>query len=159
MNARAITTLRRATGRPVGLSDHSRDPIIAPVVATALGACVIEKHFTLSTRLPGPDHKFALEPGQLAQMVKAIRAAEQVLGHGRKEVLEVEQELRKFARRSIFAVRAISAGETLSSDNIAVLRRGKAGEGLEPDAYGSLLGRRAVRNMSAGTLIGPEDFA
>jgi len=159
VNARAITTLRRATGRPVGLSDHSRDPIIAPVVATALGACVIEKHFTLSTRLPGPDHKFALEPGQLAQMVKAIRAAEQVLGHGRKEVLEVEQELRKFARRSIFAVRAISAGETLSSDNIAVLRRGKAGEGLEPDAYGSLLGRRAVRNMSAGTLIGPEDFA
>src|SRR5256885_16326615 len=79
VNARAIVTLREATGCLVGLSDHSRNPIIAPVVAVALGACVIEKHFTLSNRLPGPDQKFAVEPAELVRLVRAVRDAEAVL--------------------------------------------------------------------------------
>ena len=83
INARALVALREATGLPTGLSDHSRDPIIAPVVAVALGACVIEKHFTLSNRLPGPDHAFAVEPDELRTLVQRVREAEQALGHGR----------------------------------------------------------------------------
>ena len=153
INARALVTLRDASGCLVGLSDHSRDPIIAPTVATALGACVIEKHFTLSNLLPGPDHKFALEPDELEQMVKSVRAAEKVLGHGRKEVLREEEELHAFARRSIFATQTIKAGEALNMDNVAVLRCGKLGFGLAPAQYDSLLGRLAAREIGAESLI------
>jgi sialic acid synthase SpsE len=153
INARALVTLRDASGCLVGLSDHSRDPIIAPTVATALGACVIEKHFTLSNLLPGPDHKFALEPDELDQMVKSIHNAEKVLGHGRKEVLREEEELHAFARRSIFATRRIKAGEALNTDNVAVLRCGKLGFGLAPAQYDNLLGRLAAREIGAESLI------
>src|SRR5207245_579583 len=111
VNARAIVTLREASGCLVGLSDHSRDPVIAPVVAVALGAVVIEKHFTLSNRLPGPDQKFAVEPDELGRLVRAVREAQAVLGTGAKELLAVERELHGFARRSIFSVREIGAGE------------------------------------------------
>ncbi len=149
VNARAIATLRKATGHLVGLSDHSRDPVIAPVVAVALGACVVEKHFTLSNRLPGPDQGFAVEPGELGQLVRAVRAAEAVLGSGDKTVLAVEDELRRFALRSVFAVRAIGAGETFSADNVRVLRNGDHPAGLPPSAYARLLGRRASRAVAA----------
>ena len=159
VNVRAMAALRAATGRPVGLSDHSRDPVIAPVVATALGACLIEKHFTLSNRLPGPDHQFAVEPHELATLVRRVRAAEEVLGHGRKEVLPEEQELHAFARRSIFATRDIPLGDTLSADNIAVLRCGKLGFGLPPEDYEALLGRKAARDIASETLIRREDLA
>src|SRR5439155_13686029 len=90
VNARAIVTLREATGCLVGLSDHSRDPVVAPVVAVALGAVVIEKHFTLSNHLPGPDQKFAVEPAQLRELVRAVREAQAVVGTGVKDVLGVE---------------------------------------------------------------------
>jgi N,N'-diacetyllegionaminate synthase len=158
VNARAITTLREATGRPVGLSDHSRDPVVAPTVATALGACLIEKHFTLSNRLPGPDHQFAVEPQELALLVRSVRDAEQALGSGGKAVLPVEQELRAFARRSIFATRAIAPGETLDAAAIAVLRCGKQGHGLDPDQYDGLLGRVAARAIAADSLVRLEDL-
>jgi len=149
VNARAITTLREATGGLVGLSDHSRDPVIAPVVAVALGASVIEKHFTLSNRLPGPDQKFAVEPHELARLVKSVRDAEMVLGTGDKKLQPVEQELRQFARRSVFAVKAIRAGEAFSADNVGVLRNGVHAPGLPPSAYPRLLGRRAKRDITA----------
>jgi N-acetylneuraminate synthase len=149
VNARAIATLRETTGYLVGLSDHSRDPIIAPVVAVALGACVIEKHFTLSNRLPGPDHGFAVEPDELRRLVRAVREAEEVLGTGDKKVLPVEDELRQFALRSVFAVRAIGAGEAFSADNVRVLRNGVHTPGLPPRAYPELLGRRASRPIAA----------
>jgi len=148
VNARAIVTLREATGGLVGLSDHSRDPIIAPVVAVALGAAVIEKHFTLSNRLPGPDHTFAIEPRELVRLVKAVRAAETVLGTGDKTLQPVERELRQFALRSVFAVRPIRAGETFSADNVCVLRNGVNAPGLPPRAYPQLLGRRAARDIT-----------
>lgn len=149
VNARAVVTLRQATGRLVGLSDHSRDPIVAPIVAVALGACVIEKHFTLSNRLPGPDHAFAVEPDGLARLVRAVREAEAVLGTGDKKLQDVEHELRQFALRSVFAVRAICAGELFSEDNVRVLRNGVNAPGLSPAAYPRLLGRRALRDVAA----------
>ena len=153
VNARAIATLRTATGHLVGLSDHSRDPVIAPVVAVALGACVIEKHFTLSNRLPGPDQGFAVEPGELGRLVRAVREAEAVLGTGDKTVLPVEDELRRFALRSVFAVRAIGAGEMFSADNVRVLRNGDNPAGLPPSVYSRLLGRRATRAVAADVPI------
>lgn len=153
VNVRAMGALARATGVPIGISDHSRDPIIVPVAATALGACVIEKHFTLSNRLPGPDHSFAVEPDELALMIRSVRATERALGHGRKETLAEEEELRGFARRSIFSIRVIRAGEALSPENTAILRCGKLGFGLEPEKYEALLGRRAVRDIEAEVLI------
>jgi N-acetylneuraminate synthase len=153
VNARAIGTLREATGALVGLSDHSRDPIIAPVVAVALGASVIEKHFTLSNRLPGPDQQFAVEPGELTRLVKAVRDAETVLGTGDKTLQPVERELRQFALRSVFAIRSIRAGEAFSADNVRVLRNGTHAAGLPPRAYPRLLGRRAARDVAADTPI------
>ena len=158
VNARALVALRESTGLLTGLSDHSRAPIVAPVVAVALGACLIEKHFTLSNHLPGPDQKFAVEPHELKEMVRRIRQAEQTLGHGRKETLPVEQELRSFARRSIFATRAIAAGEMLNAKNIAVLRCGKLGFGLAPEEYEKLFGQRAARDICANSLIRRDDL-
>jgi N-acetylneuraminate synthase len=155
VNARAIVTLREATGHLVGLSDHSRDPVIAPVVAVALGACVIEKHFTLSNRMPGPDQRFAVEPGELKRLVQSVRQAEAVLGSGDKTVLAVEEELRRFALRSVFSVRAIGAGETFSADNVRVLRNGANAPGLSPGAYPRLLGRRAAKDIPADVPLTP----
>lgn len=153
INVRAVVTLREATGLLTGLSDHSRDPIVAPMAAVALGACLIEKHFTLSNRLPGPDHQFAIEPSELAELVRRVREVEKVLGHGRKETFSVEDELRAFARRSIFATRDISARETLTPDNIAVLRCGKLGFGLPPMEFDKMLGRKAVRPIAKESLV------
>ncbi len=158
VNARALVSLRDATGLPTGLSDHSRDPVVAPVVAVALGACLIEKHFTLSNRLPGPDHEFAVEPEELRMLVRRVREAEQALGHGRKETLPEEEELRAFARRSIFAVREIRPGEQLSGENVAVLRCGKLGFGLPPEALDRVMGRTAARSIAAESLIKLEDL-
>jgi N-acetylneuraminate synthase len=158
VNARALVVLREATGFPTGLSDHSRDPIVAPLVAVALGACLIEKHFTLSNRLPGPDHEFAVEPHELRALVQRVREAEQALGHGRKETLPEEEELRAFARRSIFALRAIGPGERLTRENVAVLRCGKLGFGLPPEALERVIGRTTARAIGAEALIRLEDL-
>lgn len=148
IHASVIRTLRESTGLLVGLSDHSRDPIIAPVVATALGAAVIEKHFTLSNQLPGPDHQFAVEPTELRQLVEAVRAAQRALGDPHKRIVSEEEELRRFARRSIFTTRAIKAGETLTTDNLAVLRCGKLEGGLSPGEFPVVLGKHASRELA-----------
>jgi N-acetylneuraminate synthase len=159
VNARALVTMREATGCLTGLSDHSRDPIVAPMTAVALGACMIEKHFTLSNDLPGPDHKFAVEPDELRALVERVRQVEHVLGHGRKETLPVETELRTFARRSIFTIRDIQPGEKLTRENIAVLRCGKLGFGLAPEHFEELLGRVAVRFIAKESLVTFEDIS
>lgn len=158
LNVRALVQLREATGCLVGLSDHSRDPIIAPIAAVAMGACVLEKHFTLSNSLPGPDHRFAVEPHELRQLVASVRTAECMLGHGRKELLPSERELHAFARRSIFATRSIRAGERLAADSVAVLRCGNLGYGLDPEEYDRVLGRTAGRDISAESLIQLSDL-
>ena len=158
-NVRALQTLREATGLPSGLSDHTGDPITAPLVAVALGACVIEKHFTLDRGMPGPDHRYAIEPRELQEMVRRIRDAEVALGHGRKELLPVEQELHQFARRSIFAARDIAAGEAFSRDNLIVLRNGRNAPGLAPSQLERLFGRKAPRPYAADEVLRPEDLA
>lgn len=159
LNVRALLTLRREFGVPTGLSDHSRDPLAGPVTAAALGAHILEKHFTLSNQLSGPDHPFALEPGELAEMVRRVRQAQQVLGNGKKTVQPVEKELREFARRQVVALKEISLGEHFTKENAAVLRRGKLEAGLQPKQYDTLLGKTARRRILGGTAIREGDYA
>jgi N-acetylneuraminate synthase len=158
LNIRAIATMKAAFGLPTGLSDHSREPVIGPVAAVAAGANLLEKHYTLRNDLPGPDHRFAVEPSELRAMIEAVRQAERALGTGEKTVQPVEQELRSFARRSIFAVRSIEGGEVLTSDNVAVLRCGSLSPGLPPASLPDVLGRRAQRAIPAETAIRGEDL-
>ncbi len=157
LNVRAMVTLRESFGVPTGLSDHSRDPLVGPLAAAALGGHILEKHFTLSNTLPGPDHSFAVEPDELALMIRKIREVEWALGSGEKVPHPVEQELRQFARRHLVAVRDIAAGELFSRDNALVLRRGKLAAGLEPKHYEEILGRPARRAIPSGTAIKRED--
>ena len=158
LNVRAVPTMKRMFGLPVGLSDHSRDPLVGPLTAVALGANLLEKHFTLSNDLPGPDHRFAVEPNQLHLMIEKVREAEAALGSGEKRMHPVEAELRGFARRSVFALRTIRAGEELTPDNIAVLRCGKLPAGLPPREHARVLGRRAARLIEAESAIHAEDL-
>ncbi len=153
LNIRAMATLREALQVPIGYSDHSRDPLVAPLAATAAGAHLLEKHFTLGNTLPGPDHRFALEPAELRLMVQKVRETEQALGHAEKSVHQAELELRQFARRSIFALRRIEKGECFSKENVAVLRCGALAPGLAPKEYPRVLGRRALRAIEAETTV------
>jgi len=159
LNLRTIATMKSQFGIPVGLSDHSRDPVVGPLTAVALGANLLEKHFTLSQALPGPDHRFAVEPDGLRLMVEKVREGERALGTGEKTVHPVEEELRQFARRSIFALRDISPGEPLTKENIAVLRCGNLTLGLEPSQFEAILHKRAQRAIVAESAIQPNDYA
>ncbi len=158
LNVRAVGMMKSTFGVPVGLSDHSRDPLVGPMAAVAVGANLIEKHFTLSNELPGPDHRFAVEPADLHLIVQKVRQVEKALGSGEKVMNPVEAELRGFARRSIFAVRDIVAGEPLTEGNIAVLRCGNLKPSLEPKHFQEILGKRARRNISARSGIQKEDY-
>jgi sialic acid synthase SpsE len=158
LNVAAINDLRTRFDVPVGLSDHSDDPVVGPVLAVAFGATVIEKHFTVDRSLPGPDHRFALEPEGLRQMIKAIRGAEAARGSGRKVLHADEEELRGFARRAVFAIRDIEAGETLDEQSLAVLRTGKLGGGLTPAELASALGKQAARRIAAHSPVRAGDI-
>lgn len=148
MNIRAMTTLRELSGTPVGLSDHCLTHHAA-VAAVSLGACVIEKHLTLSRADGGPDASFSLEPEEFQKMVSAIRETEEVLGSGILGRGATESENTVF-RRSVFAVADIPAGSALSPKNIRVIR---PGHGLQPKHYLSVLGRTAKVAISRGTPI------
>jgi sialic acid synthase SpsE len=143
LNLRAIPTMRAAFGVPIGYSDHTPG-WTAPVVATALGAAVVEKHFTTSRDRPGPDHRFALEPDELAAMVRAIRDAEAALGDGVKRMAAAEADLYVTARRSLHAARDIEAGTVLSDADVAVLR---PGTGIEVRELPHVVGRTARRRI------------
>ena len=143
LNLRAIETMRQAFGVPVGWSDHTPG-WLAPVVATTLGAAVIEKHFTTDRSRPGPDHRFALEPDELTTMVRAIRDTESSLGNGIKRRPQSEDDLYVTARRSLFAARSIEAGAVLGEDDITILR---PGTGLEVRDLPKVLGRTARRRI------------
>ncbi len=151
LNLRSIPTLKDVFGLPVGYSDHSTGVWAAPA-AVALGAEVVEKHFTLTRTLPGPDHRASLEPAALAQMIAGIRTVEKALGRPGKPISEAERATRAVARRGVVAVRAIAAGEPFTAANIAVLR---PAEGAEPFAYWQLLGRPAPRAYEAGEPVDP----
>lgn len=143
LNLRAIQTMRRAFDVPVGWSDHTPG-WLAPVVATTLGAAVIEKHFTTDRSRSGPDHRFALEPDELATMIRSIRDAEAALGDGIKRTQPAEADLYVTARRSLFAARPIDAGTTLTEADIAILR---PGTGLEVRDLPHVIGRTARRRI------------
>ena len=159
LNLKAIPLLAETFGVPVGLSDHSRDPLLAPLAAVALGARVIEKHFTLHNRLPGPDHAFAVTAEELKAMVSAIRQVETMLGHGDKTVLPAEEELAGYARRGIQAVRDIAAGERLrEGENVDILRPGQQPLGLHPKHLPDLEGKPAARDIAQGQGIRKGDW-
>lgn len=159
LNLNVIPELINRFNVPVGLSDHSRDPIIGPIGAVALGATIIEKHFTLHNKLPGPDHSFAITPEELKQMVKAIRQTEEALGSGKKEVQSQERELREYAQRSIQAIAEIKKGDALSEGkNIDVLRPGKQKQGLHPKYLAEIEGKKATRNISLSDGIQESDY-
>jgi len=152
MNLLAIPRLIQRFKVQVGLSDHSRNPVVAPVGAVALGASVIEKHFTLSNQLPGPDHSFAILPDELHLMVKSIRQAEQMRGSGLKSVQPSEQELRSFARRGIQALHNITKGSFLhEGENIGILRPGNQALGVHPKLLSEIEGCKATRDISGGS--------
>lgn len=146
MNLRRIPHLAELFDLPVGLSDHSLSPEV-PVVATALGACVIEKHFTLSRSYEGPDSEFSLEPAEFAEMVSAVRTAESALGEATLGVAEGEEPSRIF-RRSLFVVQDVAVGEDFTVENVRSIR---PGYGLHTRHLEEVLGRKASADISAGT--------
>jgi len=158
MNISVIPKMKERYGVPVGLSDHSSDPIIAPLLAIGMGATVIEKHFTLDRNLEGPDHAFSLIPDELAKMVKAVRDADKAKGLGKKIILKEEEELHQFATRSIQAIKNISKGDVIKDGiNIDILRPGNQKRGAEPRFLSDIDGKKAVRDISIGKGILQED--
>lgn len=154
INLRAIDTLKTAFAVPVGLSDHSPG-ISAAIAAVAMGANIIEKHFTIDQSLPGPDHKASLTPEELHSLVKSIREVEAAFGHGRKEPAAIELKNAAIARRSVAAACDIEAGTLITADHLCFKR---PGTGLSPMRYLELTGRKAVRKISAGTIISLNDL-
>lgn len=151
LNLSVIPNMKTRYNLPIGLSDHSIDPIIAPIMAVGLGAVVIEKHFTLDRNLPGPDHPFALIPTELETMIKLIRSAEKAIGTGKKEILKEELELRRFATRSIQAIKDIKKGDILQEGiNFEILRPGNRSRGLEARFLDTINGKRAKEDIKSG---------
>ena len=151
LNLNVIPELKLKYNVPVGLSDHSVEPIVGPVLAIGLGASIIEKHFTIDKNLPGPDHKFALTPDELSQMINSIRNGDRAKGNKIKTVLNEEKELQKFAKRSIQATKTIMKGEILKEGyNFDVLRPGNKLRGLEPRFLLSVNGKKSTKNIEIG---------
>lgn len=149
VNLRAMQTMRDAFNLEVGYSDHTKG-IDVPAAAVAIGATVIEKHFTLDRNMEGPDHKASLEPDELADMVSSIRNIEKALGSGDKTPSTSERKNIAAARKSIVAKHSIRAGEVLSDDNITVKR---PGTGISPMQWNDVIGTKAIRNFDEDELI------
>lgn len=145
-NLRTIPHLAEAFGVPVGLSDHTLD-IAVPLAAVTLGACIVEKHFTLSRGVPGPDTAFSLEPQEFKAMVEAVRTAEKAIGQVHYGVSEREAGSRVF-RRSLFVVQDMKAGEPFTRKNVRSIR---PGHGLHTRYLEEILGRSASRDVARGT--------
>ena len=143
VNLKAMQTLAFAFKLPVGYSDHTLG-IEVPIAAVAMGAKIIEKHFTLDKKLPGPDHKASLEPDELKEMVKAIRNIEMALGDGIKKPNKSEIEIMKVARRSLVATKDIRAGEVIKESDIAIKR---PGTGIPPKFREIIIGMKLIRNI------------
>ena len=146
MNLRSILHLSEAFNVPAGLSDHTLG-IAVPIAAVALGACIIEKHFTLSRKVPGPDSSFSLEPPEFKEMVEAMRTIEKALGTIHYGVSEHEQASHVF-RRSLFVIRNMEEGEMFTSENVRSIR---PGHGLHTRYMEDIIGRYALRDIERGT--------
>lgn len=149
VNLKAMQTLHAAFGTPVGYSDHTQG-IEIPIAAVALGATIIEKHFTLSRSMPGPDHQASLEPQELAAMVRGIRNVEMALGDGMKRPSASEIKNKAVARKSIVASRPIRAGDLFSEDCLSTKR---PGTGISPMRWDEVIGRTARRDFAEDELI------
>lgn len=149
VNLRAMLTLSAAFGTDVGYSDHT-EGIEIPIAAVALGAKIIEKHFTLDRSMPGPDHLASIDPGQLAAMVSAIRNIEVALGNGLKVPTASERKNKLIARKSIVAARRIAASEVFDETNLDTKR---PGTGLSPLLWDEVVGRVAKRDFDEDELI------
>jgi N,N'-diacetyllegionaminate synthase len=141
VNLNAIVTLRDTFDVPVGFSDHTLGVDVA-IAAVALGACLVEKHFTLDKAMPGPDQELSLDPAELARLVSAVRRVELARGSAEKAPTTSERSILIDSRRSLFAARDIAAGETLSEDAIRILKPAK---GIAPKSLGDVVGRTAKR--------------
>ena len=149
VNLRAMQNIQAAFGVAVGYSDHTQG-IEVPIAAVAMGASVIEKHFTLDRNLPGPDHKASLEPKELKAMITAIRNIEVALGDGIKRLTPSEARNKPIGRKSLVASRAIKSGEPFSAGNITAKR---PGTGISPMRWDEILNRPAPRDFLADELI------
>jgi N,N'-diacetyllegionaminate synthase len=151
VNLRAMETLRRKFPglKGVGYSDHTLG-IEVPVAAVALGATIIEKHFTLDRNLPGPDHRASLEPDELSSMIQAIRNIEVALGNGEKTPTPSESKNRPVARKSIVAAKHIDEGETFTEENLTMKR---PGTGVSPMRWDEFMGRISDRDYEEDELI------
>jgi len=149
INLRVIEMLRHKFKLPIGFSDHTLG-ITTPIAAAALGATLIEKHFTLDKTLPGPDHRASLEPHELKEMIRAIRAVEKALGDGIKRLTEDEERIKKVVRRSIVAKIEIPKG-TVITEKMLVFKR--PGIGIEPKYLNKVIGKKAKRDIKPDELI------
>ena len=149
VNLKAMLTLKQCFGTKTGYSDHTKG-IEVPIAAVAMGATVIEKHFTLDRTLPGPDHIASLEPNEMKQMVKAIRNIEQAMGNGLKQVTESERKNMAIARKSIVAATNIMKGETFTEKNLTTKR---PGNGISPMRWNEIIGTTAARDFKEDELI------
>lgn len=149
VNLSAMNEMRCQFDISVGYSDHTQG-IEVPIAAVAMGAEIIEKHFTLDRSLPGPDHKASLEPNELKAMVTAIRNIEQAIGTGHKTVSASESKNKAIARKSIVAARNIKKGELFTEENLTVKR---PGSGINPMRWSEIIGKKAVHDFTADELI------
>jgi N,N'-diacetyllegionaminate synthase len=151
LNLATIPEMEKKYNLTVGFSDHSIDPLIGPITAVGFGAKVIEKHFTINKSLPGPDHFFAVNPNELKNMVEKIRHADKSKGSGEKQILPVENDIRKFAMRSIQAIKDIEKNDVLKlGHNFDVLRPGKQKRGEEARYLDKIEGRITKRKIKRG---------
>jgi N,N'-diacetyllegionaminate synthase len=149
VNLKAMLSIRNSLGVEVGYSDHTLG-IEVPVAAVALGATVIEKHFTLDRTLPGPDHRASLEPIELKEMVQSIRNVEKAMGDGIKRPSPSESKNKPIARKSIVAAMNINKGVRITEENITVKR---PGTGISPMLWDEVLGKVAIRDFKSDELI------
>lgn len=149
VNLKAMLTIKKELGVEVGYSDHTLG-IEVPIAAVALGATVIEKHFTLDNTMEGPDHRASLEPNELIAMVKGIRNIEKAMGNGVKTPSKSEQKNIAIARKSIVAIQPIKKGEELSEQNMTVKR---PGNGISPMKWNEVIGTKAIRDFNEDELI------
>lgn len=152
VNLKAMQTIHKEFDVAVGYSDHTLG-IEIPIAAVALGASIIEKHFTLDRNLYGPDHKSSLEPKELKEMVKAIRNIELALGDGVKQMMPSEKSNREIVRKSLVAIKEIKSGDVFSLDNVAAKR---PGNGISPMNWNKIVGKKSKRNYLVDDLITDE---
>ena len=159
INVRAVETLDNEFDTVVGLSDHTVEPAVAPAAAVALGASVVEKHFTLDKEMEGPDHSFALEPDELDEMVDTIRGTKLALGNGTIDVQDIERETYQRSRRGIHATRKIKQGEAIEKGDVQVIRPGDAVDvGAEPKRLDEIIGSVAVSEIEQGQGVTVDDL-